>query len=77
MIVCDDGSTDDLDGALTPYLDQIVLLRKPNGGEASAKNRGIAAATGERLYSSTRMTCSHQTGWPLEVSPPTGRTSTF
>ena len=47
VIVCDDGSTDDLDGALTPYLDQIVLLRKPNGGEASAKNRGIAAATGE------------------------------
>ena len=47
VIVCDDGSTDDLDGALEPYLDEIVLLRKENGGEASAKNAAALAAQGD------------------------------
>ncbi|MBA3734630.1 MAG: glycosyltransferase [Actinobacteria bacterium] len=44
VIVCDDGSTDDLAQALAPYRDEIVLLRKANGGEASAKNAAAAAA---------------------------------
>jgi len=47
IIVCDDGSRDDLDGALEPYLDRIILLRKENGGEASAKNLAARAASGE------------------------------
>jgi Glycosyl transferase family 2 len=47
VIVCDDGSTDDLDAALGPYLDEIILLRKENGGEASAKNAAARAAQGE------------------------------
>jgi glycosyltransferase involved in cell wall biosynthesis len=47
VIVCDDGSTDDLDRALEPYRDEIVLLRKTNGGEASAKNAAARAATGD------------------------------
>jgi glycosyltransferase involved in cell wall biosynthesis len=47
VIVCDDGSTDRLDEALAPYKDEIVLLRKKNGGEASAKNAAIGAATGD------------------------------
>jgi hypothetical protein len=47
VVVCDDGSTDDLDHALAPYRDEIVLLRKENGGEASAKNAAAAAAKGE------------------------------
>lgn len=38
VIVCDDGSTDDLVEALSPYRDRIALLRKPNGGIGSAKN---------------------------------------
>ena len=46
-IVCDDGSTDNLDAALEPYLDEITLLRKENGGEASAKNAGALAARGD------------------------------
>ena len=49
VIVCDDGSTDDLDGALEPYLDEIVFLRKKNGGEASAKNAAALAAQGDFL----------------------------
>src|SRR4029078_11430284 len=38
VIVCDDGSTDDVAEALAEYRDQIRLLRKPNGGCASAAN---------------------------------------
>ena len=47
VIVCDDGSTDDLETALDPFRDRIVLLRKKNGGEASAKNAGTRGATGD------------------------------
>jgi GT2 family glycosyltransferase len=47
VIVCDDGSMDDLAGSLAPYRDSITLLRKENGGEASAKNMGARAASGE------------------------------
>jgi hypothetical protein len=47
IVVCDDGSTDDLDAALEPYRDVITLLRQENAGEAATKNRGARAATGE------------------------------
>ena len=49
VIVCDDGSTDDLDAALAPFRERIVLLRKPNGGIGSAKNLGARHATGDFL----------------------------
>ncbi len=48
-IVCDDGSTDDLAAALDPYKDRITLLKKENGGEASAKNMAAHAASGDFL----------------------------
>jgi glycosyltransferase involved in cell wall biosynthesis len=47
IIVCDDGSTDALDAALAPYRERITLIRKENGGEASAKNAAARAASGE------------------------------
>src|SRR5436305_10109763 len=47
VIVCDDGSTDDLEGALAPYRDQIVLIRQENAGEGAAKNAAARAATGD------------------------------
>ena len=47
IVVCDDGSTDDLEGALAPYRDRIALVRKENGGEASAKNAAARAASGD------------------------------
>jgi hypothetical protein len=47
VIVCDDGSTDELGEALSPYSEEIVLLRKEHGGEASAKNAAAATARGD------------------------------
>lgn len=47
VIVCDDGSTDDVDGAVAPYRDRISLIRRPNGGEGAAKNTGALAAIGD------------------------------
>jgi hypothetical protein len=48
VIVCDDASTDDLDGALAPYAGQVQLIRhRENRGEAGAKNSGARAASGD------------------------------
>jgi len=49
VIVVDDGSTDQPEEALRPFLDRIELIRKENGGGASALNAGMEAATGEFL----------------------------
>jgi cellulose synthase/poly-beta-1,6-N-acetylglucosamine synthase-like glycosyltransferase len=49
VIVCDDGSTDDLGRALAPFRGAITLVQKENGGEASAKNAAAAAAQGDFL----------------------------
>jgi glycosyltransferase involved in cell wall biosynthesis len=43
-IICDDGSTDDLAGALAPFGDRVTVIRKENGGAASAYNVAIRAA---------------------------------
>jgi GT2 family glycosyltransferase len=47
VIVCDDGSTDDLETALAPYRNEIVYLRKERGGTSSAVNAAAAAASAE------------------------------
>jgi len=47
VIVCDDGSTDDLASALAPYIDRIVLLRRPHGGASAARNAAVEAASGD------------------------------
>jgi GT2 family glycosyltransferase len=48
VIVCDDGSTDQLEAALAPFHDRILFLRRPeNGGEAAAKNDAARAASGD------------------------------
>ena len=46
ILVVDDGSTDALVSALTPYRGRVILIRKPNGGAASARNLGIERSVG-------------------------------
>jgi glycosyltransferase involved in cell wall biosynthesis len=41
IVVIDDGSPDDLAAALARYGERVTLIRKPNGGAASARNLGI------------------------------------
>lgn len=47
IIVCDDGSEDDLDCALSQFLDRIKLVRQENRGLAAARNSAVARASGE------------------------------
>jgi glycosyltransferase involved in cell wall biosynthesis len=47
VIVCDDGSTDDLDAALEPFGARVLLVRQPNRGAPAAQNRALGSATGE------------------------------
>ena len=47
VVVCDDGSTDDLGAALSPFTDRILLVRQDHGGEAAAKNAAARAASGD------------------------------
>ena len=46
VIVVDDGSSDDLEGAL-PSSDRIVLLQQQHRGVAMARNTAVAAASGD------------------------------
>lgn len=49
VIVVDDGSTDNPEEALRPFADRIKVVRKENGGGASALNAGMNAASGDFL----------------------------
>ncbi len=49
VIVVDDGSSDDLEQALDPFGDRIILIRQANAGVAAARNAGVARARGEWL----------------------------
>jgi glycosyltransferase involved in cell wall biosynthesis len=50
IIVVDDGGTDDTAELLRRlWGDRVQVLQKPNGGVASARNHGLAAARGEYL----------------------------
>lgn len=49
VIVSDDGSEDELDAALRPFADHIRIVRGPNAGLATARNRAAAVAEGELL----------------------------
>jgi glycosyltransferase involved in cell wall biosynthesis len=47
VVVVDDGSTDNSAAVIKAYGDRITAILKPNGGQASAFNAGVAASTGD------------------------------
>ena len=48
-IVVDDGSTDEIDTAVEPYLARIRYIKKANGGQATALNFGWELCQGEYI----------------------------
>ncbi len=50
IVVVDDGSTDHPEAGLARFGDAVRLIRKPNAGVASARNLGIAQATGDFIH---------------------------
>ena len=52
LIVVDDGSTDDTQKIIEPYLKNIFYIFQENGGLANARNRGIMEAKGKYMTSS-------------------------
>jgi hypothetical protein len=50
VLVIDDGSTDDVEAALRPFGAQVRLIRKSNGGVASARNVGLRLAQGDFIH---------------------------
>ena len=46
-LVVDDGSTDNTNQILMEFTESIKIIKKENGGEASAVNRGIEESSGE------------------------------
>lgn len=46
VIVVDDGSSDDVEGALDPFRNRVQLLRIDHGGVSVARNTGIMASRG-------------------------------
>ena len=49
LIVVDDGSTDETEGVLSAYRNQITVLKQPNRGVSSARNHGIENAKGHLI----------------------------
>jgi glycosyltransferase involved in cell wall biosynthesis len=49
VIVINDGSPDQLEQVLEPYLDRIVYLKQENSGQSAARNRAIEIARGRYL----------------------------
>ncbi len=49
IIVVDDGSTDDIEGAVAALPVDVRLFRQKNAGPSAARNRGVRDASGEFL----------------------------
>ncbi|MGL6196499.1 MAG: glycosyltransferase family 2 protein [Thermoguttaceae bacterium] len=49
IIVVDDGSTDNTEEVLAPYMDRIRYVKQENCGAAIARNRGIFLSTGKYI----------------------------
>lgn len=49
VIVVDDGSTDDLDGAVARFGSSVMFVRREHKGAASAMNAGVHASSGDHV----------------------------
>jgi glycosyltransferase involved in cell wall biosynthesis len=49
LIIIDDGSTDNTEQILQPYMDRIIYKYQQNGGPPVARNTGLDLATGEYI----------------------------
>jgi len=49
VIVVDDGSTDDTESRVAPYLGRIRYVRQANAGAAAARNAGLRMAAGDYI----------------------------
>jgi glycosyltransferase involved in cell wall biosynthesis len=67
IIVVDDGSTDKTQEALRNFERRITVLTQPNGGPASARNRGVKAAKGA-FVAFTDSDCLPDRDWLLRLS---------
>ena len=47
LVVCDDGSTDETELAVSVHAGSVIFLRQENRGEASAKNAAARVASGD------------------------------
>ena len=47
IVVVDDGSTDDTAGVLARFARHVTVVQAAHGGYASARNHGLARATGD------------------------------
>jgi hypothetical protein len=47
IVVCDDGSTDDLDRALAPFRSAITVVHQSHAGQSAARNTAVHAASGD------------------------------
>ncbi len=49
IIIVDDGSTDNTQEIVKPFLERVAYYRKENGGPSSARNHGIRKSTGDYI----------------------------
>jgi len=49
IIVVNDGSSDNTDEVIKPYLDRVIYIKRENGGCAVAKNTGVQAVSGDYI----------------------------